>query len=199
MEYVPSIILWLRRISCCNFTVWSSSSMLCCSYCRCSLCLALWLLMLPTAVCTFSSLSTDPFSSAHSCKCLPLRRSPQLLQSVATVSQPVGLMLPASLWRMGLALGLETVWSRPIQHFLGGLAILHSWYFYWALFLALVSAMSDISEGSLFYLFSAATLAVIASTSGFTSGIAWVVNALCCWPVHNVNTVVAPSDKNAVQ
>ena len=56
MEYMPRISLWLSCSACCGYTAQSCSNKLCCSYCRCSLHLALWLLMLPSAICALSSL-----------------------------------------------------------------------------------------------------------------------------------------------
>ena len=70
-EYKPRISLWLSCSTCCGCTAQSWSDKLCCSYCRCSLHVASWLLILPSAICALSSLPTDPLSSACSSECLP--------------------------------------------------------------------------------------------------------------------------------
>ena len=71
IEYTPMISLWFSCSACSGCTAKSRSDRLCCTYCRCSLYLAPWLLMLPSAIYALSSSPTDPLSSAHSSECLP--------------------------------------------------------------------------------------------------------------------------------
>ena len=132
MEYMPRIRLWLSCSTCCDCTAQSWSDKLCCSYYRCSLCLAPWLLMLPSAVYTLSSLSTDRLSSACLSECLPWwlasnccglqLQLPSLLDWNCLPSD----LIYSCLWSEGQAFPRSGASDKlAIQHILGDSAILH--------------------------------------------------------------------------
>jgi len=123
MESAPRFSQWLSCSACCGCTVRFWIGRLCCSYCRWILCVALWVLMLPSAVCALSS-QCSSLLSLHAWVLWPKVSSDR---SAATTSEPAGLTFPAlrsrlqtSLkWRVGLPAVRVPVASSPWSMSLG--------------------------------------------------------------------------------
>ena len=117
MESAPRFSQWLSCSACCGCTVRFWIGRLCYSYCRWILCVALWVLMLPSAVCALSS-QCSFLLSLNAWVPWPKASSDR---SAATASQPAGLTFPAlrsrlqtSLkWRVGLPAVRVPVASSP--------------------------------------------------------------------------------------
>lgn len=61
--------LWLGCSACCGCTAWSYNGKICCNCCMGKSNLVFWMLVLPSIICTISSLHTSPLISSPSSEC----------------------------------------------------------------------------------------------------------------------------------